>query len=251
MKKIKKIVLVGHNISGSYIIASEIIKQFNDIEFQLVITQGIYYNKTFFQSIAKLLKEASFIFVAWRAIELLRFKLSGKGLKKLAQENNFIHFTTNDINSKETLSRIRSFEPDLLVSCYTMHIYKSEILKIAKYNSITAHPSKIPSYRGLEVFFWQIANNEKYSAVSVFQLTPSIDIGNIYWCKEFIIDKQESVAKFYIRITRYAVNGLIKVINMIENNNLDNIESNEKGSYFPMPTRKCFRRFIRNGKKLY
>ena len=251
MKLIKKIVLVGHNNSGSNKIATAIIEKFPEVNFMIVETTGIYYNKSFAKSIIKLVKESSIRFCAWRFYELLKFKLKGESLKKLARANNCKYISTCDINSSLTLKTISDFQPDILSSLYTMHIYKGEVLSVAKYGSITAHPSKIPAYRGLEVFFWQLANNETESAVSIFEITPRIDEGKIYWCKSCLIDKDETVESLYEKITNLACNGLTSVIKSIDNGENVSYISKEKSSYFPMPTRGAVRKFLADKKRFF
>ncbi len=251
MKLVKKIVLVGHNNSGSYKIATKIVNHFPETKFMIIETTGIYYNKSFAKSVLKLIRESSIRFCAWRFYELLKFKLKGQSLKSLANSKNFDYFSTADINSQSTIEKISEFQPDILSSLYTMHIYKSNVLNIARYGSITAHPSKIPAYRGLEVFFWQLANNETESAVSIFEITPKIDFGNIYWCETCKIDQSETVESLYIKITNLACKGLISVIDSIDKGINKSYISTEKPSYFPMPTRTAVRKFLADKKKFF
>ena len=51
------ILLVGHDNYGSREIFSEIVEQNPDQKFVLFITTGLYYRKSFFASIVKLLKQ--------------------------------------------------------------------------------------------------------------------------------------------------------------------------------------------------
>ena len=51
-----------------------------------------------------------------------------------------------------------------------MHILKKNVIKLPKFYTIGCHPSILPNYRGLEVFFWALANGERESGVSVFYM---------------------------------------------------------------------------------
>lgn len=251
MNKINKIVVVGHNNSGSHRIARALISSFPEIKFLIIETTGIYYKKSFLNSICKLLRESSITFCAWRFFELIKFKLKNNGLRQLAEDNNFEYFKTSDINSSDSLDRIASFSPDLLSSLYTMHIYKNPVINIPRICSITAHPSKIPMYRGLEVFFWQLANDEKESAVSVFELTSKVDIGKIFWQREFSIKQGETVEGLYTYITQLACEGIIDVIRSVDSGTTMVIPPAQNSSYYPMPTRKAVRKFLASNKKFF
>lgn len=251
MNRIHKIVLVGHNNSGSYEIASHLIDSFPDAKFMIVETTGIYYKKSLAASIWKLLTESSIRFCSWRFIELMKFKSTSKGLKQLALTNNCDYFSTNDINSIEATKKISMFAPDILSSLYTMHIYKKPVLEIPKICSITAHPSKIPLYRGLEVFFWQLANDETESAVSIFELSPKVDIGTVYWRHDFIIKDGQTVEGLYNYITKLACDGLQAVISKLDTGVVNFVTPASESSYYPMPTRKAVRKFLAANKRFF
>jgi methionyl-tRNA formyltransferase len=174
-----RLFLVGHDNSGSQTIFKSLLAAFPDATFELAITTGLYYRKTVLQSVVKMLRESSFIFCASRAVEMFLHRIKGESLSTIAKSAGVPCFTTDDINGQDALACIRKFAPDLIVSLYTMHIYRAEVLSIPRQAAISAHPSVLPNYRGLEVFFWAMANGENEIGVSVFKLTPRIDLGLI------------------------------------------------------------------------
>ena len=56
-----------------------------------------------------------------------------------------------------------------------MHILNKNVIRLPKISTIGCHPSILPNYRGLEVFFWALVNGEKESGVSVFYMTEKIN----------------------------------------------------------------------------
>ena len=246
-----RLFLVGHDNSGSQAIFKSLLDAFPDATFELAITTGLYYRKTALQSIVKMLRESSFIFCASRAIEMFMHRVKGENLSTIAKLAKVPTFTTDDINGTDALDKIRRFAPDLIVSLYTMHIYRAEILSIPRVAAISAHPSFLPNYRGLEVFFWAMANREKEIGVSVFKLTPRIDDGLIANNVLLPLKQPDGMRRVYKVITQAACDLLIKTIREIEDGTVKYREPQGAGSYFGMPTRDAMKRFWAAGHSLF
>lgn len=243
--QVKKIVLVGHDNYGSREIFSRIVKDHNNnASFTLFITTGLYHNRSFAYSIWKLLREASFVFCLIRFLEGLLFKIKGDTLESRARALGIEIFFTNDINSAESHKIMRERHTDLLVSMFTMQIYKQSTIDLPRYGSIGTHPSILPQYRGLEVFFWMLANQETEGGVSVFYLDRRIDAGRVFLQEKFDIYMDESVDSIYKKLTSIAARMLSDGIKLILNNHpLTFFEPKGPSSYYAMPTPDAYRKF--------
>ncbi len=245
---IKKVIFVGHDNYGSREIFTKVVDSHHDVEFFLIVTEGLYYRKSFLYSIFKLLREASFWFCLIRFIEMLIYKFKGDSLLSRAKQRNVKFIFTSDINSKKTQQMISGFQPDIIMSVFTMHILKKEIIALSKVASIGTHPSILPHYRGLEVFFWALANREKTSGVSVFLLSEKIDQGKVFLQREFNIDADETVVSIYAKLTEITADLLVQAVDKLKNeDHLEIIPSAGVGSYYPMPTREAFKKFKQSG----
>lgn len=244
-----RVFFIGHDNSGSQYIMKSIRAAFPDSMCALAITTGLYYRKSTLQSIWKMLREASFIFCASRAIEMVTDR--GGSLKDYARAEGIPTFETSDINGPDALAKIRAFEPDLIVSLYTMHIYKAEIINIPRLGAIQAHPSILPDYRGLEVFFWAMANDESEIGVSAFKLSPRIDYGLVANDIRLPLRKPDGMRRVYSIITEAAADLLIKTIRQIHDGTVVYREPQGKGRYFGMPTSDAMRRFWKLGHSLF
>jgi folate-dependent phosphoribosylglycinamide formyltransferase PurN len=251
LNRIRKIVLVGHDNAGSARLFEIITSAFPESEFLLVESKGLYYKKSFLASVYKLLKEASWIFVFVRFLELAKHKVLGDSLKQLAHKKNIKLISTHDINSDRTIQKILHFSPDLLVSLFTMQIYKSKVINLPTFGAISSHPSILPAYRGLEVFFWVLANNEKETGVSVFELSERIDDGRVIWQKGVPIDQGATVSSLYKVITEIGGCGLVDSIRCIDTGTTITFPQTLPESYFPMPDRASVLRFLKNGRKFF
>ena len=247
---IKKVILIAHDNDGSRELFTSIYESHKDIEFALIITQGLYYKKTIIQSIIKLLTEASFVFCLRRFIDLFIYRLKGDTLYYRAKGRKIKIVFTKDVNGELCHDFIEKYAPDLIVSTFTMHILKKSTIALSRVASIQCHPSVLPNYRGLEVFFWALANNEKTSGVSVFYLAEKIDAGKVIMQEEFVIDDNETLVSIYAKLTRIAAKLLVETIRKFKNGEeFVVIDSSGIGQYYPMPTRDAYKRFIDFGKK--
>lgn len=249
--EINKIILVAHDNYGSREMFINIVNTFPEKKFLLIITEGIYYKKSFIGSCIKLLKEASLIFCIQRFYDMVLFKLAGDTLAKHAKKYAIPFIFSKDINSKEILDIVKNFKTDMLISLYTMHIYKKEILAIPKV-AIGTHPSMLPEYRGLEVYFWAMANNEENLGASVFYVDTKVDAGGVIASNKFYIKDIKYSTLLYEKLTKETVSLYLQVIGEFFNKKklLPHINSgSDKGKYFPMPTADAYKKFKLNGKK--
>lgn len=247
---VKNVLFIGHDNYGAREIFTHLHKNNPDINFHVAVTTGLYYRKSFFKSVVKLLREASFWFSLSRFIELKKYQFKGDTLVSRLKKFNVNFFYTNDVNGDTAFERIKEISPDVVLSTFTMHILKKRLINFPKYGAIACHPSMIPEYRGLEVFFWALANGEKESGVSVFYVSEKIDFGRIIYQKEFPIDEDETVESIYIKLTGLCAKAVNNVLLRIKSQ--EEIETKPivgKGSYFAMPTREAYRKFKQTGRK--
>jgi len=249
LTRIRRMVLVGHENEGSARLFDRVVEAYPDVEFLLVVGEGLYYKKSFLGSVIKLLREASWSFAFHRFIELTHFRLTQKTLTQRAKARGVRIIRTMDINGDKTVAEMKAFAPDLLVSLYTMQLYRKPALSVAKLGGITSHPSILPNYRGLEVFFWALANEESETGVSVFFLEEKIDAGRVFRQRRIPIRPDTTVASLYREVTDVAGELLVQAIADVDRDSITVIPQTGKGSYYRMPDRECMRRFRATGRK--
>jgi folate-dependent phosphoribosylglycinamide formyltransferase PurN len=251
MERIKSIVVVGHENSGSFHLLKTVLDNFPEAAFTLVITTGLYYRRTLIGSIWKLLKESSVIFCGVRFAELLRYRLGRHTMRRECKRRGIRVITTRDINAPEIIAELKAVRPDLLVSIYTMHIYRGDVLAIPRFGAIGCHPSIFPNYRGLEVFFWAMANNEDTTGVSIFEVARKVDTGRVLREHVLSIRPEQTMNDVYRMVTECAGRLLVAAIHDIDKNQVAYRTPEGTGQYYPMPTREAVRRFLRSGKHFF
>jgi folate-dependent phosphoribosylglycinamide formyltransferase PurN len=243
----KKITIIAHDNYGAREIFDGITSAYPNLKFQLVITEGLYYRKNFISSIFKMISEASIRFCFNRFLEVLSYKFNTNIEDVARSKINCIYFKTKDVNNSFSTEKISYFDPHIIISTFTMHIIGGGLINIPKIAAIGTHPSILPSYRGLEVFFWQLANGEKESGVSVFYLDEQIDSGALILLEKFSI-VNDTVDSLYKKLTKITTKQLIKAIEMLlAEKKITVIRTGERNSYFRMPTKEAYKRFVARG----
>ncbi len=98
-----------------------------------------------------------------------------------ANENNLtVHTNINEYN----------YTPDMVVVISYGVILRDNVLSSAP--CVNIHPSLLPKYRGPSPIRTAIYNGDKTSGVCLMAVTPELDAGNIYMCREFEIGANDT-----------------------------------------------------------
>jgi folate-dependent phosphoribosylglycinamide formyltransferase PurN len=86
-------------------------------------------------------------------------------------------YFTKNINTAETIDKIRSFNTDALVLIGGFGIIKKPILDLCEFGVLSYHHGDMKKYRGQPPGFWELYNNERYAGVTVQKLNEGLDCG--------------------------------------------------------------------------
>lgn len=182
-------------------------------------------------------------------------------LSKFNKQKNVFHLLNqykipvinldNPINHKESVAKIKSYQPGLLISILGNQIFKDPIINLAPKGCINLHTALLPKYRGLMPTFWVLKNNEEKTGVSVFYVDKGIDSGPIIVQKEVEIEgrTQEELIRYTKKLGMDAIAESVDLIYKNEVSLIDNDAS--KKTYFSFPTKEDVKDFKRKGKKFY
>ena len=85
-----------------------------------------------------------------------------------------------NINSAKTISEIKKFSPDLIISIRFEQILRHEIIDCPRFGVLNLHSGILPSYRGMMPSFWEILNCEKELGTTLHFIDDNtIDTGDI------------------------------------------------------------------------
>lgn len=112
-------------------------------------------------------------------IILDKLKLSnGSSIQRVASLKNIPYLKITDVNDAGHISYLRNLHPDIIVSSCGQ-IFKTEILKLARFACINRHTGLLPKYGGSLPVFWAMYNHEKQFGVSIHLMVEKIDEGDV------------------------------------------------------------------------
>lgn len=90
-----------------------------------------------------------------------------------------------DINDPAMIERVRSFEPDILLSFSATTRFCDALIQVPRRVAINAHYALLPGYAGLSPYFWYLRNGEPECGVTLHVIEPRLDAGPIIEQRRF------------------------------------------------------------------
>lgn len=155
------------------------------------------------------------------------------------------------INSKESLDKLRSLQPDLLISIAGNQIFKEELINLAPEGCLNLHTALLPKYRGLMPSFWVLKNDEEVTGVSVFFVDEGIDSGPILVQKK--VEIGDKTQEELIRHTKkLGMDAIIEAVDLIKSGEYNLISNpDDEMTYYSFPERSDVKEFWEQGKQFY
>ena len=88
-------------------------------------------------------------------------------------------------------------ESDIIISVLGEECFSEEVLQNKKAYNI--HPGILPEYKGSGICTWVILNDEIRTGVTLHEMVPGIDEGDIIEIRQFMITKQDTADSLYQR----------------------------------------------------
>jgi methionyl-tRNA formyltransferase len=209
--------------------------------------------ETFFQKAKKTYDVFGLSFFLHYSFKYIKNKFDkSKNVKQLLEANSIQEIVLHKhINHKDSVSKIKEFQPDLLLSVLGNQIFKDPIINLAPKGCLNLHTALLPIYRGLMPTFWVLKNNEKYTGVSVFYVDKGIDSGPIVVQKKVQIGDR-SQEELITLTKKIGMEAIAEAIDLIELNKVKLIENTaNKKTYYTFPTKEDVRVFKENGKRFF
>ncbi len=148
---------------------------------------------------------------------------SGKRRKSVANPTretgeaaNIAIFDPPSINTPDSLKRLQSFCPDLLVVCDYGQILSRECLGVAKLGGINLHGSILPKYRGAAPINWAVYHGEEKLGITVIHMTRRLDAGPALQFADLAATEAETAEDLEPRLSEIGVPAVHAAIEMLE-----------------------------------
>ena len=164
-------------------------------------------------------------------------KASGRDLRTLtcplaeyAREQKLDLFQPEDINSPESVAKIRKFKPDLLITASYGGMIKRELRKLPRYGAINLHPSLLPRYRGATPIQSALLQGDTFTGVSIFRLTARIDAGPILMQHKQLIMETDDFGSLHNRLADLSAIMLRNLIPQLENGSCEAVAQDDSAA---------------------
>lgn len=143
-------------------------------------------------------------------------KLSSTPIKEVASKYGLKIFQPDNVNSEDSIKRLKEFEADIFVVVSFGQILRKEILDIPGFYSLNIHASLLPKYRGASPINWAIANGEKETGVTVIKMNERMDEGDVLSKKEISVSPYEDAVSLSRKLSRAGASLLLESIESIK-----------------------------------
>lgn len=166
-------------------------------------------------------------------------KLLPTPVKSKAEELNLEVFQPDNINSEDSIKKLKAINPDFIVVAAYGQILKKEVLSIPKYSCINIHASLLPKYRGAAPINWAIINGEKETGVTIMEMVEKLDAGDMYLKESIKIEEDDDAITIHEKLSEIGGKLIVKALKGIYNNKIiPESQDDSKSSYAPMLDKK-------------
>lgn len=226
----------------------------------IVRSDCLVYRKSLPGGLLFLLGRTGLRFVGRKGLELIQsramaifFRLIGRPLKIPSLREMKRHYGipvvgSKDVNTSETLSMIRGWQPDLLISVYLNQLIKSELICLPRLGCLNIHPALLPHNRGLFPYFWAIANGDEETGVTLHWVDEKFDTGDILLQEIVSLEPDDTMTSLQYRSAQVGAEMLVRGVELIEAGDAPHIpQDNSQATYYSWPSPADQRRFRQRG----
>jgi len=162
-----------------------------------------------------------------------------------------VYLEKGDINSPDSLERLRKWKTDLIISISCTQLFGPEFCTLPSKGCLNLHGALLPQYRGIMPSFWMMKNGETKGGVTLHFANNHIDRGDILIQEVIPMNPHESLRDYIFRSKMKGVEVVLRGIEMVRSGDYQRLPMPESGgSYWGWPTREAVREFLASGKRL-
>jgi methionyl-tRNA formyltransferase len=136
-------------------------------------------------------------------------------IKQSALARGILVEQPEDVNAPEALERMRTLNPELLVTAAYGQILSADLLSIPVLGGINLHGSVLPDYRGAAPVARAIQNGETETGVTVIRMTPRIDAGGMAAVLHTPIGPDETAGELEDRLARLGAPLVVQIVDAL------------------------------------
>lgn len=160
-------------------------------------------------------------------------------VKAKALELGLEVYQPEDINSDESIEKLKAINPDIIVVVAYGQILKEEILNLPKYRCVNVHASLLPKYRGAAPLNWVVINGEKETGVTIMEMAKGLDTGDMMSASNMVIDEDMTAGDVHDKLMHIGSELLLDTLKRIETRDIKKIpQQDSESTYAPIMDKK-------------
>jgi len=164
-------------------------------------------------------------------------------MRSICLASNIEYLSTNDKTLQTLRERIEKYAPAVILSNGWQFRIRGEIISSASLIALNCHSSYLPEYRGGNVTFAPLINEEKTSGVTVHRMIDKFDAGDILAQKRVDIVKNETPESLNLKRAGITGQVLCKALEVVGNPRL--YKPNPPSPFYFRCNYSTFRRYKR------
>jgi len=165
-------------------------------------------------------------------------KLKSTAIGQFAKENDLNLLQSLTLKSDEFHNQLSVLNPDIFV-VVAFQILPKSLIDLPKFGALNLHASLLPKYRGAGPIQWSLMNGDKTSGITVFQIMPSVDTGDILLQEKMDIFPNDNMLTLGTRLSTIGANLVVNALDGIEAGSLQPIiQNNNNATHAPKITKE-------------
>lgn len=137
-------------------------------------------------------------------------------VKECALKYGIEVFQPARIKKPEAVEKLASVEADIMVVAAYGQILSAEILEMKKYGCINVHGSLLPQLRGAAPIQKAVIDGLEKTGITIMQMDVGLDTGDMIMKQEVAIDRKETAASLFDKLSVIGGPLLLKALDAIE-----------------------------------
>ena len=141
--------------------------------------------------------------------------LMSTAVGKFAKDQGFPLIEPRSLRSQELNTQLTALNPDLFV-VVAYKILPKSLIDLPRLGALNLHASLLPKYRGAGPIQWALMNGDTTTGVTVFQITPDVDTGDILLQQEIAIGADDTMWTLGMRLCEAGAKLVIEAMDALE-----------------------------------
>lgn len=155
-------------------------------------------------------------------------KMAASPVKEAALRENIPLIQPAKVGSEEVLEELRKISPDIFVLVSFAQMIPEALCSIAPFGCINMHPSLLPKYRGAGPIRGPILNGDKEGGVTIMQIAPKMDSGDILLQERIPLDPKETLKTYEAKAAKAGAQLVLKALKGLEEGTIVFTPQNEE-----------------------